>query len=179
MNFTNSKTARRVASRLLCLLLLGGAAPAAMAQGGQDTNIGYQRPPEAIAAIIEAPNTPSVSISAKGEWMLLLESPGYPSIEEVSAPESRLAGMRINPATNGPSRGYYYNGLKLKKVSNADEFGIKGLPQNARISNVSWSPDEKYVAFTNTKADGIELWLADLSTKEARKLTEAVVNNAY
>ncbi|MDX5437664.1 MAG: S9 family peptidase, partial [Pontibacter sp.] len=114
-----------------------------------------------------------------GEWMLLLESPGYPSIEEVSAPESRLAGMRINPATNGPSRGYYYNGLKLKKVSNADEFGIKGLPQNARISNVSWSPDEKYVAFTNTKADGIELWLADLSTKEARKLTEAVVNNAY
>lgn len=104
MNLTKTKKARRMASRLLCLLLLGGAAPVALAQGGQDANSGYQRPPETIAAIIEAPNTPSVSISAKGDWMLLLESPGYPSIAEVSAPESRLAGMRINPATNGPSR---------------------------------------------------------------------------
>ncbi|MCC9168579.1 hypothetical protein [Pontibacter harenae] len=84
----------------MCLSLLG-VTPAAFAQGGQETNSGYQRPPETMAAIIEAPATPSVRISAKGDWMLLLESPGYPSIEEVSALENRIAGLRINPATNG------------------------------------------------------------------------------
>mgnify|MGYP005748810847 FL=1 len=179
MNFTKTRTAKRVASSLLCLMLLGGTAPVAVAQGGQDTNIGYQRPPKAIADIIEAPATPSVSLSAKGDWMLLLESPGYPSIEEVSAPESRIAGLRINPATNGQSRGNYYNGLKLKQVNGGQEFEIKGLPKNAQLSYVSWSPDEKYIAFTNTIANGIELWIADLSTKQAKKLTSAVVNDAY
>ncbi|MFD1187036.1 S9 family peptidase [Pontibacter rugosus] len=179
MIITKNRSAKCVGAHLLCLLLLGGSAPAALAQGGQDVNVGYQRPPETIAAIIEAPNTPSVSISGKGDWMLLLESPGYPSIEEVSAPESRLAGMRINPATNGQSRGYYYNALTLKKVSNGEEFQIKGLPQNAKLSNITWSPDEKTIAFTNTIANGIELWMADLGTRQAKKLTEAVVNDAY
>lgn len=175
---TKRNLTKRLASRLLVALLLGGSAPAALAQSNPDTNIGYQRPPETIASIIEAPNTPNVSIS-EGEWMLLLESPGYPGIDEVAAAESRLAGMRINPATNGPSRGYYYNSLKLKKISNGDEFQVKGLPQNAKISNISWSPDEKHVAFTHTAANGIELWLADLGSKTARKLTNAVLNDVY
>ena len=179
MNLTKTRAAKRVASSLLCLLLLGGTAPVVLAQGGQDTNIGYQRPPKDMADIIEAPNTPSVNINSKGDWMLLLESPGFPSIEEVSAPESRIAGLRISPATNGQSRGGYYNNLKLKQVKGGQEFEIKGLPQNARISYVTWSPDEKSIAFTNTTANGIELWTADLATKQAKKLTEAVVNDAY
>ncbi|GAB3200426.1 S9 family peptidase [Pontibacter aydingkolensis] len=158
---------------------MGGSAPVAIAQGGQDTNIGYQRPPQAMADIIEAPSTPGVSISSKGDWMLLLERSGYPSIEEVSAPESRIAGLRINPATNGQSRSSFSNGLKLKQVNGGQEFEIKGLPKNAQLSYVSWSPDEKHIAFTNTIDNGIELWTADLNTKQAKKLTNAVVNDAY
>ena len=59
---------------------------------------GYQRPPEAIAKLIDAPATPAVSIDSKAQWMLLMERPGYPSIEEVAAPELRIGGTRINPA---------------------------------------------------------------------------------
>ena len=65
---------------------------------------GYQKPPEVISKLIKAPSTPSVSIDSKAEWMLLMERPGYPSIEEVAAPELRIGGTRINPATNGRSR---------------------------------------------------------------------------
>lgn len=167
-----------MASSLLCLLLLGGA-PQAMAQKAQDTNIGYQSPPKVMADIIEAPATPAVSINSKGDWMLLLESAGYPGIDEVSAPESRLAGIRINPATNGQSRGNYYNNIKLKQVNGGQEFAIAGMPQQAKISYVTWSPDEKYVAFTNTKANGIELWVASMADRKATKLTDAVINDAY
>ncbi|MBB6610939.1 S9 family peptidase [Pontibacter sp. Tf4] len=165
---------------LLGLLLWGGSpAPVALAQGGQDLSISYQRPPQAIADIIEAPATPSVSINAKGDLMLLLERPGYPGIEELAQPESRLAGLRINPATNGQSRGSSISNIKVKQVNGGQETQIAGLPQNARLSYITWSPDEKYIAFTNTLENGIELWIADISTKQAKKLTNATINDAY
>src|SRR5690606_5226190 len=125
---------------------------------GKQATTGYQRPPEAIASIIDAPSTPGVSINSKGDWMLLLERAGYPSIEELAPPESRLAGLRINPATNGQSRATFINNIKLKQVNGGQEFELAGIPQNAQISYVTWSPDEKQIAFTITKANGIELW---------------------
>jgi hypothetical protein len=65
----------------------------------------YQTPPKAIADLVNAPITPSVSFSKNGDWMMLLERADNPSIEELSQPELRIAGLRINPATSGPSRG--------------------------------------------------------------------------
>ncbi|NEM98118.1 alpha/beta hydrolase family protein [Pontibacter burrus] len=177
MNLYKTKTAGLA---LLGLLLLGGSpAPVALAQGGQDLNLTYQRPPQAIADIIEAPGTPSVSINSTGNLMLLMERPGYAGIEELAQPESRLAGLRINPATNGQSRSSSFSNIKVKQVNGGQESQIAGLPQNARLSYITWSPDEKYIAFTNTVANGIELWIADISTKQAKKLTSATINDAY
>ncbi|WP_017733953.1 S9 family peptidase [Nafulsella turpanensis] len=139
----------------------------------------YQTPPKAIADIIEAPETPEVMIDSKGKTMLLLEENGYPTIEEVSQPELRIAGLRINPATNGGSRQSYYSGIKVKNIASGKEYALKGLPENARISSVSWSPNEEYVAFTNTTNKGIELWIASLEDRTARPLTEAKLNDAY
>jgi len=140
---------------------------------------GYQRPPEVIAKLIEAPSTPSVSIDSKGEWMLLMERPGYPGIEEVSAPELRIGGTRINPNTNGRSRVTHMTGLEMQNIKTGDSFRFSGMPANPQIGNVSWSNDESKIAFTHTTPDGIQLWVADVSTQKATKLTEAVVNNAY
>src|SRR5688572_25437322 len=70
---------------------------------------GYQLPPEEIQTLVDAPITPVVSFSRSGELMLLLERPGYVSIEDLSQAELRIGGMRINPATNGPSRSSSYN----------------------------------------------------------------------
>ncbi|MCC9168578.1 hypothetical protein [Pontibacter harenae] len=46
-------------------------------------------------------------------------------------------------------------------------------------SQVTWSPDEKHLAFINTKTNGIELCLVALATRQAKKLTDAVLNDAY
>lgn len=140
---------------------------------------GYQRPPEEIAKLIDAPSTPSVSIDSKAEWMLLMERPGYPSIEEVASPELRIGGTRINPATNGRSRQSHMTGLTLKKISSGEEFRFSGMPAKPQIGNVSWSMDESKIAFTHTTENGIELWVADIASRTAKKLTGAIVNNAY
>ena len=77
-------------------------------------NIGYQTPPKPIADLIDAAPTPGLSISPNDEWLLLMERPSLPSIEEVSQKELRIAGLRINPVTNGPSRGRYFTKIKMK-----------------------------------------------------------------
>jgi len=50
--------------------------------------------------------------------MLLMDRPGLPSIEEVAQPELRLAGLRINPRTNGRSRLRSLTGLHIEVLAN-------------------------------------------------------------
>lgn len=139
---------------------------------------GYQNPPDDIAALINAAPTPGASLSPSGNWMLLLEKPNLPSIEEVAQPELRLAGIRINPRTNGSSRPFYYNGFKIKSLKDFSEKKVSGLPTVPKIENVSWSPQGDKIAFTNTVSTGLELWLIDLAKATAKKITPAIVNDA-
>ena len=81
---------------------------------GQD---GYQLPSQAMINLVDGDRTPSVSLSPNRNLMLLQEQPGLPSIEEVSQPELRLAGIRINPRTNGPSSTRFATNLMLRDFS--------------------------------------------------------------
>ena len=138
----------------------------------------YQVPPKAIADLVQAPLTPAVSINPEGTWMALLERAGFPSIEELAQPELRIAGLRINPRTNGPSRSSSYRNMVFKSVLNGREVAVTGLPEKAQIENVSWSPNGEKIVFTINKMDGIELWIATINDGNAKKLTEAIINDA-
>jgi len=140
---------------------------------------GYMMPPQAIADLVDAPYSPQVSVSPDEEWIVLMHYPGLPPLEEVAQPELRLAGLRINPHTSGPSRGWYYNNLSLMKISDGKEIQITGLPEKTHTTDVAWSPDDKYLAFTQTNRDNIELWLVDIKKAAARKLSVLAVNDTY
>ncbi|MDX1666945.1 MAG: prolyl oligopeptidase family serine peptidase, partial [Saprospiraceae bacterium] len=101
-----------------------------------------------------------------------------PEIEELAQEELRIGGLRINPATNGPSRTSYYNGLRLLDRVSGSETTVAGLPENPRIGDIDWSGDGRYIAFTHTVSDGIQLWLIDVEQAAARQLTQAVINDA-
>ncbi len=164
---------RRLAFIAFAFLCLGsGYAPVSEATDG------YQMPVAAIADLIDAPPPPSVMVSPDNEWMLLLRRPGLPSLEEVAQPEERLAGLRINPRTNGPSRERYYNGLALRNISDNTKREITGLPENPRIRDVDWSPDGKHIAFTVTGSSGITLWVADVKSGGAIEMSPAALNAA-
>tara|TARA_R110002124_G_scaffold6123_1_gene37283 strand:- start:22340 stop:24793 length:2454 start_codon:yes stop_codon:yes gene_type:complete len=136
----------------------------------------YQEPPKEILELVNAPLAPSVVIDNKGENVVLLYRDAYKSIEELSETEMRLAGLRINPKTNIGSRTNYYNNIKVKKATDKDATQVSGLPENARLSNFSWSPNEKMLACLNTSANGVEVWLLDIEQASAKKVTDAVVN---
>ncbi|MCW5911958.1 MAG: S9 family peptidase [Cyclobacteriaceae bacterium] len=140
-------------------------------------NQGYQRPPEEIAKLLEAPLTPFVSFSPDKQWMLLLDRSDYPTIEQLSRPELRIGGLRINPQNFGPSRSNYTIGLKLKRLSDNEELEIKNLPNSLLASSISFSPDSRKIAFLQNNPDKIELWLVDVATLTASRLTERKINN--
>lgn len=139
----------------------------------------YQKPPKEIEELANAPLTPFVNFTRSGDKMLLLERPGSPSIEELAQPELRLAGIRINPATNGPSRSSFINNVKVKDVRSGEETQVNGLPSDPRLGSFSLSKDERYLALTNTSNTGISLWVVDMESMEARKLTDEIVNGVY
>lgn len=142
-------------------------------------DLGYQTPSKAIADLIDAPPTPGVSVSPNYDWMLLLDRPSLPSIEEVSQKELRIAGIRINPKTNGSSRGSYSVGMSLKSfLPDAKAVSVKGLPENPRIQNVSWAPDGSKIVFTNSLSNGMQLWMVDVATATAKQVSDEYINDA-
>ncbi|MBC8085256.1 MAG: S9 family peptidase, partial [Hymenobacter sp.] len=120
-------------------LLLSATLLLAAAAVTQAQDFPYQTPPKAIQDLLLAPPTPRVSLSSDGKVLALLQVQDFPTVAELAQPELRLAGLRFNPRTNGPSRVSYAVGIKLKKLPSGAEIDVKGLPAQARISGVSWS----------------------------------------
>jgi len=145
------------------------------AWGGDD----YKMPPKAIADLVDAPGTPGVSVSPNKKHILILERASLPSIEELSQPELRLAGLRINPVTNGRSRTRYYTGMIIQDLGSGTQKRVKGLPKNGRISNVSWSPNAKHIAMTVTHGAQINLYLVKAASGRASLLLKTPLNAIY
>src|SRR5690554_1372637 len=136
----------------------------------------YQNPPAAILELVEAPMAPAVRIDSKGENVILFYRDPYKSILELSETELRLGGLRINPKTNIGSRTTYYNNLKVKKATAKEPRHLSGLPQNARLSDFTISPDEKLIAFLNTTENEVQLWLGDIENATAIQLSSEKIN---
>ena len=144
--------------------------------GYAQQNLTYQKPSKEILELADADLAPGVQIDSKGEHMVLLYRNQYKSIEELSETELRLAGLRINPITNIGSRTNYYTNLKVKQVKDKEAKQVKGLPDNARLSNFSWSPDESLIACLNTTPKGVEVWIVNIENANAYKISNANVN---
>ena len=136
----------------------------------------YQKPSKEILDLADYERAPSVSMDTKKEYMLLSYRNTYKTLDELNQEELRLGGLRINPVTNISSTVTYINNIKVRKIKDKNEIQVTGLPQNPKISNISWSPDEKKIAFTHTTATGVELYVLDMASAKATKLTDANLN---
>jgi dipeptidyl aminopeptidase/acylaminoacyl peptidase len=173
---------------LLCLC----AGVLAVASSFGQSSITYQKPPKAIVDLLEAPPTPAVLVSPEsksGPRTLLIEEPGgLLTIADLAQPELRLAGLRFNPRTNGPSRLPYIVGLKFKTLPAGKEVAVTGLPVHPHIVDARWSPDAKRLAFvviTSTNPEGMKtgaglsLWTADAATGHAARIPGVALNGVF
>lgn len=134
----------------------------------------YQLPPAEIVSIVDAPSTPSISISPGRKNILVIERPGNITINELSSEELRIAGLRIDPAITGPSRQTFNKGYRLMNIDGTNMREISGMPANARLGFPLWSDNGMKFAFTNTVKSSIELWVCDITTLKAVKIADGI-----
>lgn len=150
------------------------------------TNLKYQLPPKAIVDIVDAKPTPGVILSppaGEKRFLLLEHLAGLPTVAELARPELRLAGLRFNPKTDGPSRGRFDASLELQGLPGSKPVSISGLPANAEIRFAEWSPDGGKISFVNIgnepENSGLSLWIVDVSTARARQIPGVALNGIF
>ena len=158
--------------RITLLSLLFTIANFALAQDG------YKKPPKEVLDILNAPVTPTASLSSTRDNLLLLTANRYPPLADLAQPMLRLAGRRINPASNSPHRAPYSVAMSLKRIADNSEVKI-ALPPGAKVSGVDWSDDGKHFAFLNTTQNRVEVWVGDTVTGRIHTLRGITVNSAY
>ena len=170
-----------VVFRVACLV--ADASVLSLAQ----TDMNYQEPPKAIVDLVDRRPTPLVDVSprdcATGRWLLVESLSGLPPISDLAQPELRLAGLRFNPKTNGPSRGFYVTSLSLKLLPDGVEKPVAGLPQDAKIRFAAWAPDACHVFFVNITDSapdaGLSLWILDVASAQVRRVPGLALNGIF
>ncbi len=130
----------------------------------------YLTPPPDVVAAFDAAPLPDALLSPSKKVMALAYRKAQPSIAMLSRPVLRIAGERVNPRTNGPHRTALIYAIHLQKIAGGPEIKVT-VPSNGTLSNLKFSPDGSKLAFLNTRDDGIELWVANASSGEAKKVS--------
>ena len=136
----------------------------------------YQRPPAVIEEVALAKLSPIIRISDNNQWALQLERSPYRSIAKLAQPELKLAGMRISPETFNTSRQAEYTGASLMNIATQEEIKIEGIPDNAVITEASFSPSSNKVALFVEEANGVYLYNCTPEQPVAQKVSTRKIN---
>ncbi len=139
----------------------------------------YQLPSQAIVDLIDASPTPFLSLDPNRRCLVLMHRPSLPPIEEVGTEEVRLAGLRIDPVTNGPSRVPYSTGFTIRDIHTAEDREVTGLPTDARLGQIRFSPSGDHFAFTVRQNAGTTLWTVDVASAKATCLADRELNGIF
>ncbi|MHC4305015.1 MAG: alpha/beta hydrolase family protein [Planctomycetota bacterium] len=147
--------------------------PAVLLVNGLVSADDYRLPPREVVEIVDAPPVPRVQLSPDRQWMILIEQTSLPPIEDVSRRMLRLAGARIDPASNGRFTTRFDRALALRPVDGQRPRPLP-LPDGGRLASVSWSHDSRHLVWTVVTDQGTELWgaLVDPDVEPRRVLSD-------
>lgn len=153
---------------LICSAV-AGAVLFSQASSAQEA-LSFQKPHPAILELADYQLPPGISFDSKLSTVLLSYRNPYKTLSDLSQTEVRLAGVRINPKNHSDATLRYLNNLKLRTINSNQEIQVQGMPEQARIAHLRFSPDEKKIAFTHTSDTQVELWIIDVASAKARKI---------
>jgi dipeptidyl aminopeptidase/acylaminoacyl peptidase len=169
----------------LALLAQGGnqaTAPKAAPASWADELLkkeGYVTPPAELVDAVIAPRHENVNLanlSPDKKWFLQEIGDGPVLMKTFSKPYDELGGVFIDFKANRARALTVRNNIGIQMISAAD--GSKRsiqIPAGARISNATWSPDSKNIAYFLHGDTATTLWVADVATGVSRQLTKTPV----
>src|SRR5918993_3536582 len=139
----------------------------------------YATPPPELADAVLAPrhlNVNLASISPDKAWFVDEIGDGPVLMKTFAKPFHELGGVFIDHKANRSRALTIRNNVGIQLISATD--GTKKsiqLPAGARVSNATWSPDGKAVAFYVHGEDASHIWIADAATGVSRQVTKTPV----
>ena len=170
---------RAVTLAIAAVLVTGGTGPARAQEPA-----GYLTPPPEIIEILDAPPIPAAVVSPAGDTVAMLHRPSMPGLVELAQPMLGLAGYRINPRTNGPhatggqpaQRGGHR--ITVTRIDDGAEQRFDAPPETS-LGSLEYSPDGAWLLFLLTRYNGIEAWVLEVATGQARPITDTSVNAVW
>ena len=156
---------------------LAGALVLSAGAFAQDGEV-YRLPSQDIVDIVDAPDAPWTTLSPDRRHLLLLHREALPPVADLARPMERLAGLRLDAATNGRHGPRTVTGLSVIDLETGEERDFD-TPEDGGLSDFTWSPDGAKAAFLVTEGDAIALWVADMESGRARELIGEGVNDVY
>jgi len=169
----------RAPRRALLLALPFMLLPAVVAaQDALETET-WTRPPEHIARAVLAPRYENVSVndmSPDRRFFLHTRSDGMPSMADFAKTHLWLGGLQIDPHANR-TRSFTTRGSIGLDLIEAESGRLTRIetPRGARISNPTWSPDGRRIAYFANTDDATHIYVADVSSGRSRQVTRTPV----
>jgi dipeptidyl aminopeptidase/acylaminoacyl peptidase len=139
----------------------------------------YAKPPQEILDAVMAPrhlNVTLSNLSPDKKWFLNEIGDGPVRMDLFSKPFHDLGGEFIDFKANR-DRGLTIRsnvGIQIISAEDGSKRTIQ-VPPGARVSNATWSPDGKSVAYFVHGDDATHIWIADAATGKSRQLTRTPV----
>src|SRR5688500_18006727 len=139
----------------------------------------YQTPPKELADAVLARRYLNVSLSSPSpdkKWFLDEIGDGPVLMKTFSKPFHELGGVFIDHKANRARALTVRNNVGIQLISAAD--GAKKaiqIPAGARVSNATWAPDGKSVAFFAHTDDATHIYVADVASAKSRQVTKTPV----
>ncbi len=180
---------RLVLAVSVALLAFGSTLPPAAAQAptkdstsALDEVIRAERfvaPPGNIADAVLAPRHQNVTltdISPDRRWFLREIGDGPVTMDVFSKPYHELGGLFIDFRANRNRNFTIRSNVGIEIISATDGGKVSvALPAGVRVSDATWSPDGKQVAFYAHTPEATHLWVAEVATGRARPVTRTPV----
>ena len=173
MNFERLRKLSRLVFSLVGLVLMFSS----ILTSNSSAQDAYQKPSKAILDVMNAPAPPVALPSPNGADLLLAEPVRYPSIAELARPMFRLAGVRIDPASNGQHNPPRFRHLVLLSVSDGHSRPIAFADGNG-FDRPEWAPDSKHFYLTVQSSHSVQLWLGNVADGTIRQLSGISLNAA-
>ncbi len=177
------RTSRRF-SLYATLLAMGGLAAPVVAQDQTDAlailaDKGFVTPSGEIAEMVLAPrylNVTLTNVSHDKRWFIHEIGDGPVTMDRFSKDFDELGGVFIDYEANRHRNLTIRTNVGIHVISAADGSVVRiDIPDGARVSNATWSPDGTRVAFYAHTDNETHIYVADPSSGDSRRITRRPV----
>jgi len=171
------RSSMAAATALALMFAFGGTATAGGSGAGSDSGFAYQQPSPAVRELLDAPALPRTSVSPDRQTLALIEQRRFSSIDELSRPVLRLAGLRFEPGSGAAQNIAPILKLRLRSLLNPDapertvDLGATGT-----WHGFAWAPDGRRFVLMRRLDAGTELWVGEVGTARIQPVAFVRVN---